>query len=468
MPFEVDVVVIGAGPAGMTAAAAAVGAGGSVVVLDEQAEPGGQIYRSIESVERDRPADMSFLGAAYGHGAAVAGAFRAVGCDYRPGSTVWQVGELGKGRRREVVYSRDGAAHRLSTKYLVIATGALERPVPIPGWTLPGVMTVGAVQSALKTSGVYPGGCLVLAGSGPLMLQLAAQLITAHVPVAAIVDTTPAGGLTRAFMHLPRALVAGAYLLKGWHLMRTVKRSGVPIYRGASHLAASGSDVVTGLTFQSGGREHSIDADVVALHEGLIPNTQLTRLLEVEHRWHARQRCFHPVLDKWGETSETGVYVAGDGGGIAGALAAERGGRITGLAIAQRLGHMAESGRDFIAEEVRLRRFVDHSIRPFLDTYYPAPKWIGRIGDDVTVCRCEEVTAGQIRAAVAQGCSGPNQAKAFLRCGMGPCQGRMCAATVTEVIAVAGDRQPAAVGSYRIRPPIKPVTLAEVAALDET
>lgn len=467
MSSEVDLVIIGAGPAGMAASAAAAGAGAKVVVLDEQAEPGGQIYRAIESVDRDRPADKSFLGAAYGHGTVVAGGFRAVGCDYRPGSMVWHVGGLGKGKRREVVYSRDGAAHRLSTRFLLIATGALERPVPIPGWTLPGVMTVGAVQSALKTSGVYPGGRLVLAGSGPLMLQLAAQLIAGHVPVSAIVDTTPSGGLGRAFWHLPRAMVAGEYLLKGWQLMRTVKRSGVPIHRGASHLAATGKDRVTGLSFRARGRDHQIDADVVALHEGLIPNTQLTRLLEVEHRWHARQRCFHPIADQWGETSESGVYVAGDGGGIGGALAAERGGRITGLAIAQRLGHLAESAVDIVAEEERLRRFVDHGIRPFLDSYYPAPDWIGHIADDVTVCRCEEVTAGQIRGAVAQGCSGPNQAKAFLRCGMGPCQGRMCGATVTDVIAAADGRHPSDVGSYRIRPPIKPVTLAEVASLDE-
>jgi NADPH-dependent 2,4-dienoyl-CoA reductase/sulfur reductase-like enzyme len=466
MSAEVDVVVIGAGPAGMAAAASAAGAGASVTVLDEQSEPGGQIYRSIESVDRDRPADLSFLGAAYAHGRKVASSFRAVSTDYRPGATVWQIGSLGKGKRRDVIVSQNGVASRISTRHVVIATGALERPVPIPGWTLPGVMTVGAVQSALKTSGVYPDGKLVLAGSGPLMLQLAAQLIVANVPIAAVVDTTPPGGLARAFFHLPFAFIGGETLLKGLQLRRAVLNSGVRIFPASSHLVAKGDGKLSSLSFTSAGSNITIDADVLALHEGVIPNTQLSRLVGAEHRWNDVQRCFHPETDQWGETSEPGIYVAGDGGGIAGGLAAERSGTITGLAIARRLDLMADSARDIVVEEQRLRRFVDSAIRPFLDRYYPAPSWIGGIADDVLLCRCEEVTAGQLREAMSHGCSGPNQAKSFLRCGMGPCQGRMCASSVTEVMAATSGSAPDEIGSFRIRPPIKPVTLAEVASLD--
>ncbi len=466
MSTERDVVVIGAGPAGSAAAAAAAGAGASVTVLDEQPEPGGQIYRNIESVERRRPADLSFLGAAYAHGASVVGAFRAVRTDYRPGATVWHIGALSKGKRRDVVVSRNGVSETISARHVVIATGALERPVPIPGWTLPGVMTVGAVQSALKNAGVYPSGKLVLAGSGPLMLQLAAQLIAAHVPIEAIVDTTPPGGLARAFFHLPHAFIGGETLLKGLQLRRAVLKSGVPIYSGASHLAAHGEGKLSSLSFTSAGADHQIDADVVALHEGVIPNTQLSRLVDADHRWNDVQRCFHPVIDQWGETTVAGVYVAGDGGGIAGGLAAERSGRITGLAIARRLGLLGDSARDLVVEEQRLRRFIDSAIRGFLDRYYPAPDWIGSVADDVVLCRCEEVTAGQLREAMAHGCSGPNQAKSFLRCGMGPCQGRMCANSVTEVMAAGSGTAPGEVGSFRIRPPAKPVTLAEVASLD--
>ena len=326
-------------------------------------------------------------------------------------------------------------------------------------------MTVGAVQAALKAAGIYPAGRLVLAGSGPLLLQLAAQLIAARIPLAAIVGTTPPGAMNRAIFELPRAGLAAEYLLKGSRLLRTIRQSGVPFHRGASHLAVSGSDRATGLSFVAGGRLQAIDADLVALHEGVIPNTQLTRLVGARHHWEKWQRCFAPVLDQWGESSEAGIYVAGDGGGVAGARAAERSGTISGLAIAGRLGLISESERDLVVEEQRLRRFVDNSARRLLDRVYPAPDWIGSITDDVVVCRCEEVTAGQVRAVVADGCPGPNQAKAFLRCGMGPCQGRIWASVVSEVIAAAAGRPVANVGSYRVRPPIKPVSLGEMAAL---
>ena len=466
MDSQADVVVIGAGPAGMAAATSAAAVGAEVILLDEQPGPGGQIYRAIETVIRDRPADISFLGKAYGHGEAVVGAFRAVACDYRPHSTVWHIGENIKGRQREIIYSQKGESRRILTKYVVIATGALERPVPIPGWTIPGVMTAGAVQSALKTSGAYPRGQLILMGSGPLILQLAVQLIAANVPISAIVDTTPPGGFGRALFNMPRAFLAGQYLLEGLRFMRVVKRSNVPIYKGAVQLEVNGDETVRNISFYIGGQRFLIDCDVVALHEGVIPNTQLTRLLGVEHRWNFQQRCFHPVIDQWGETTDSGVYVVGDGGAIGGALAAELDGHIVGLTVSERLGLLSESARDLIVEEQRLRGFINRSIRPFLDDFYPAPDWIGGIKDEVLACRCEEITAGQIRSVVRMGCSGPNHAKAFLRCGMGPCQGRMCASTVTDIIAKENGKEPFEVGSFRIRPPIKPITLRELANLN--
>ncbi len=465
MRSETDIAIIGTGPAGMAAARGAAAHGAHVTIVDEQAEPGGQIYKAIETVRRTRPADLTFLGKAYADGAAAVDAFRAVPTDYRASATVWHIGQTERGCR-DVIYSAGGRAFRLSARYLVIATGALERPVPVPGWTLPGVLSAGAVQSALKSSGVYPSGRFVLAGSGPLMLQLAAQLVAARIPVSAIVDTAPPGGLSRTIWHLPRALLAPDYLCKGWVLLRAVRRSGVPVYHGASHLAVTGRNQATGVAFQAQGRAWRLEADVVALHEGVIPNTQLTRLIGSAHQWDHRQRAFRPVTGQWGETSFPDVHVAGDGGGIAGAAAAERSGLIVGTRLAQLLGLIGESERDLTVEELRLRRLADLNIRPFLDSLYPAPDWGGMIGDDVVVCRCEEITARQIRAAVTEGASGPNQVKAFLRCGMGPCQGRMCASTVTDVISAAGNRSPATVGSYHVRPPIKPVSLGEVAALE--
>ncbi|MEQ8393825.1 NAD(P)/FAD-dependent oxidoreductase [Thalassobaculum sp.] len=463
-----DLVIIGAGPAGLAAAAEARDHELDAVMLDEQPEPGGQIYRSVARVAERRPADLGFLGADYAHGASLVDA--ASGIDRRQGATVWQIGPTANDGTREVIWSRDGRAQRVSGRTVLIATGAMERPVPIPGWTLPGVTTVGAVQVSLKQAAIYPAGRLVIAGSGPLPLLLAEQLRAARIPVAAIIDTTPPGRLTAAMAHVPMAaLGAPDTLCKGLALLRARDRSGVPVWRDAFGLRAeAGPDgAVAAVRFRSAsGEEERIEADVLALHEGVVPNPQLTRLVGAEHRWHAVQRCFHPVTDPWGETTVAGVFVAGDGGGILGARAAEGSGRLAALAVARRLGRLNESAQEFQAARWQMRRLGDRALRRLLDALYPAPDWIAAPDDDAVVCRCEEITAAQLRA-VAGHTAGPNQAKAYLRCGMGPCQGRLCGLTVTEMIARAQGTTPAQTGYYRIRAPIKPVTVDELASLSE-
>ncbi|MED5300470.1 MAG: FAD-dependent oxidoreductase, partial [Pseudomonadota bacterium] len=202
MTVDVDVVVIGAGPAGMSCSGVLAQHNVNVVVLDEQNAPGGQIYKNIEGVTEKRAADLDFLGKSYAEGIEIANRFRAEDIDYRPGSSVWQISSSVIGKRRELIYSSGGKSQKLMAKYIVLATGAIERPIPVPGWTLPGVMTAGALQSLLKTSAVYPTGKLVIAGSGPLTLQLISQLMDANIEIAAFVDTTPAGSLFRAAFHL--------------------------------------------------------------------------------------------------------------------------------------------------------------------------------------------------------------------------------------------------------------------------
>lgn len=459
-----DLLIVGAGPAGLAAAQALGDAGLDAVLLDEQSEPGGQIYRSIRTVMRERPADLSFLGLDYARGAALADGASMV--DYRPGSTVWQISERGRGGVREVIYSQNGRATRISAKNVLLATGAMERPVPIPGWTLPGVTTVGALQILLKSSRLYHSGRVVLVGSGPLMLQFCAQCVAANLPIAAIVDTGPTDTLNRA-IQVPHGLVLGAeYVAKGLELRKRVANSGIPIYAGANNPRVLGDDQASGVAFDINGIPYELEADLVALHEGVIANTQMTRLVGADHRWNDRQRCFEPVLSPAGETSAAGVFVAGDGGGILGARAAARTGRITGLSIAEKVGRIGEAERDIKAELDRFLLIADKAARSLLDNLFPPPNWLRAPADEVVVCRCEAVSAGQIRAAVADGSTGPNQTKAWLRCGMGPCQGRMCANTVTEIISAAREEDPGEVGQYRVRPPAKPVTLSEIAALD--
>ncbi|MDB5810823.1 MAG: opine oxidase subunit, partial [Betaproteobacteria bacterium] len=184
MSTAIDLLIVGAGPAGLAAATTSAALGLRTVVVDEQAEPGGQIYRSIESVSARRPAHLKLLGADYAAGLELVKRFRASGADYLPLTTVWQIDS-----ERNVFTRSNGRAARVTAKRILVATGAMERPVPVPGWTLPGVMTCGAAQTLLKASGAVPEGRCVLAGAGPLLFLAAVQLVRAGVKPAAVIET---------------------------------------------------------------------------------------------------------------------------------------------------------------------------------------------------------------------------------------------------------------------------------------
>jgi NADPH-dependent 2,4-dienoyl-CoA reductase/sulfur reductase-like enzyme len=193
---------------------------------------------------------------------------------------------------------------------------------------------------------------------------------------------------------------------------------------------------------------------------------QISRALGIDHQWNDEQRCWQPRLDEWGQTGIEGISVAGDSGGIMGALAAVHHSRIVALKAAEQLGKMDTSSclRRAATERRRLQHHL--AVRPFLDRLYAPSSEFLRPDDQTLVCRCEEVTAGAIRDFVRLGCLGPNQTKSFGRPGMGPCQGRFCGLTVSEIIAGERGVPVSEVGYYRIRPPIKPVSLGELASVE--
>jgi bacterioferritin-associated ferredoxin len=327
-------------------------------------------------------------------------------------------------------------------------------------------MSCGAAQILLTSSGLAARGPVVLAGTGPLFWLIAAQYLRAGAPIAALLDTTPRENWTAALPHLP-AFLASPYLAKGWRLLREVRRR-VKVIRAAS-LAALGDDRVSEVAWRdSGGAEHRLPVDTLLLHQGVAPNVNLALSIGCEHRWDATQICFRPVLDEWGASTVGGIAIAGDGAGIAGALAAEHRGRLAGLAAAHRLGRIdaVRLEREAATHRAALRR--EERGRPFLDLLYRPADALRNPEGDTIVCRCEEVTARQVLEAAALGCPGPNQLKSFLRCGMGPCQGRLCGLTVSELLAKARGISPAAIGYYRLRPPVKPITLEELASLPQS
>lgn len=461
MKEQYDLLIVGAGPAGMAAAIEATMHGLVAAVIDETSAPGGQIFRAIESNMVGNRRLLDLLGADYEAGGKLVAEFRQSGATYLPDTSLWRIDPDGW-----AAYSSDGASKMLKACHVLVATGAYERPVPIPGWTLPGVMTAGAAQILLKSGGYLPAGPTVLAGNGPLLLLVACQLLAAGCALEAVLETTGSTDYFRALRHLPRALGAPEYLAKGLAMRRTIRGAGVPMFSGVRGLSVVGKTVAEAVRFRVGGQEKEIAAKTILLHQGVIPNTQITRALECKHRWAEESRYWQPIVDAWGATSLATVHAAGDCAGIVGARASEAAGRLAALDIACRLDKFGHEERDRLATP--WRRSLRHHLlaRPLLDCLFRPTEDILLPENATTVCRCEDVCAGEIRAAAALGCAGPNQLKAFTRAGMGPCQGRLCGLPVAEIIAAESGKPVQDVGYYRIRPPIKPVTLEEIAAMD--
>lgn len=458
-----DLVVVGAGPAGLCAAARAAELGVNVLLVDENPAPGGQIYRAVKT---SPVADRAVLGEDYWRGGAIVSRLEKSAAAYAAGCTVWFLAaSVTEADMFELGLSLAGKARMLAARRVIIATGALERPFPVPGWTLPGVMTAGGAQIALKASGLIPEGRTVIAGSGPLLYLLAGQLSAAGAQIAAVVDTTPSANWRSALTLLPDFMLS-PYLAKGLKLMLAARRR-LRFIRSVTGLSVQGKDKVSALEVQRGGGSETISCDTVLLHQGVIPNVNLSNAAGCDHVFDDDQHAWVPKVDEWFGSSVVGIAIAGDGAGIGGAESAALRGEIAALEAARVLGRLNQAARDGQAAPLKAELARRLRGRLFLDRLYrPAPQFLAPVDDATVVCRCEEVTAGQVRDASKRlGVTGPNQMKAFLRCGMGPCQGRLCGPTVVELIAQVRGAKLSEVGYYRLRPPVKPLTLGELAVL---
>jgi NADPH-dependent 2,4-dienoyl-CoA reductase/sulfur reductase-like enzyme len=455
---NVDLVIIGAGPAGMSAARRAAELGLVVLILDEQPTAGGQIYRNVD---RASAVQNNIIGTDYTHGLTLTKGLQHENITHVRGAVVWQIED---GTR--VAFTQNGTGALAVGKRILFATGALERPMPLPGWTMPGVMTAGAAQILLKQSGIA---CerAVLVGSGPLLYLIATQMVRAGVPPLALVETQTKRDLAKSMRHLGGALRGWTYLVKGLRLLWDLRHAGIPRHFGATCIAIEGDQAARAVTFDIGKSAYRIECDTVLLHHGVVPNTQAARSIDIPHLWDHAQNCFVPECDAWGRSDVATVFIVGDGAGIGGAKAAAIAGEIAALEIAHDLEMMSGPARDAAARSLRKHLTTEQAVRPFIDAAYPP--YAGAIAplNETIICRCEEVTAGDIRRFAGLGCLGPNQVKAFGRSGMGPCQGRYCGLSVSQILAATNNISFDETGYYRIRPPLKPVTLGELAAMGE-
>ena len=446
-----DLIIIGCGPAGMAAARTAAEAGLRVLILDEARRAGGQIYRNV-SVDA-----APWLGPDYRAGAALVSALEHPNIRSEFAATVWRIEAGGR-----VIWSQNGASQISTAPHILLAGGAQERPTPFPGWTLPGVMSAGAAQILMKTAGLLPRDA-VLAGSGPLLYLIAAQMIDAGTPPKALVETQSSAMMLRALPHFPRALLALPLLLKGLGLLQKIRKAGVRRHTGAKDFAATthGSDIR--FAFSAKGQRHQIDTPLLLTHQGVVPATHTSRAAGVAHLWNDAQQALQPVTDGWGRTNQPHIHIAGDGAGIAGADAAQAAGALAALDILHLSGRISQDTRAQRAAAPHAAWVRARALRPFLDAAYaPLPEILAPAGDTI-VCRCEEITAAEIRQSVTEGANGPRQVKTATRAGMGPCQGRMCEGPTRGILAACGITPAPA----RIRTPIKPVTLGELSQLQE-
>jgi glycine/D-amino acid oxidase-like deaminating enzyme len=458
-----DVVVVGAGPGGLRAAETARLGGATVLVIDERPGPGGQYFKQPASAAAvpldgvDRQARQ---------GAILVARVQALGAEFLNEALVWGAfRDAGGGI--ELATIQRGRAGIVRPRMLIVATGAYERPVVVPGWTLPGVVTTGACQTLLRSYGVSPGRRVLVAGNGPLNLQVASELLRGGADVIAIAETAPApwtrpGRSLALWLAAPELAASGlvtiARLARGrvrllWgHVLRRIEGNGRVERAILSRRCPDGSALQ--------GRDVVVEADAVCMGYGFLPSNELPRLLGCRHR-SVRAGSPHAEVerDEDGSTSLADVFVIGEAGGFGGAHIAMAQGQLAGAEAARRLGlptwdAAARARRDL----ARHRRFQADLWRLF-----SAPD-LGLSGaeEDTLVCRCEAVTLGVLRNAVAdRRVADVPTLKRLTRAGMGRCQGRYCAPFLHEI--VEGGAPATELGFLAPQVPLRPTSLAAFA-----
>jgi len=422
-----DVMVLGAGPAGM---AAAIGIGARALLLDDQPAAGGQVFRAPP------PGLRAAANPDSRHGDRLRKALAASGATHLAQREVW----FAEPGFRLHAIGPDGPEVHEAPK-LILATGALEKIIPVPGWTLPGVIGLAAATVLLKAQGMLPGRRVVVAGTGPLLYAVAAAILKGGGEVAAVVDAASAGQWRGA---LPAMLAQPALLVRGAAWRARLAAARVPVLHGHAVTALHGQAALASVEVAplAGGAPRRIAADACTLGHGLTPDTSITRLIGARHVFRAEAGGWIAETDASLATSIPGLFVAGDAAGIAGAAAAEARGRRAGLAALGRTVPPPSRAERFGAAMAALMR--------------PPDALAAAIPPETVICRCEGVTRAAVDAAIEAGARDANQAKNWTRCGMGPCQARLCGEALSELVALRhGGRE--AVGMLTGRAPLRPV-----------
>lgn len=463
-----DVLVVGGGPGGLAAAAAAAETGAEVVLADERPKLGGQYFKQpSDAFDVDEPA----LDAQYRRGRDLIRRAERAGVLVEKGVQIW-----GATSPHELLAVADGRALALRPRRLVLATGAYERGVPLPGWTLPGFMATGAAQTLMRAYQVLPGRRVLVSGNGPLNVQVAAELAQAGATVVALCEVARAASPARGVALARMALAAPDLMRDGLKYVRTLRRARVPMLFGFSVVRAEGDDKVERAVvarLDDDGHavpdsERAFDVDAVCVGFGFLPSNELARTLGVEHIFDPVHGQLAAVRDAAGKTTVEDVWVVGDGGGTGGARLAQAVGLLAGLDVARSLGRSLTSSLEREGRRAERSRRGNERFQRALGSLYAAPRLTDQLADPETlICRCEAVSLRAVDAAFVPGAASIGAVKRVTRAGMGRCQGRYCGPVLAEIAARRSGRPLDEDAWFAPAPPFKPLPVDLVAAATE-
>jgi NADPH-dependent 2,4-dienoyl-CoA reductase/sulfur reductase-like enzyme len=460
MVEQVELLVIGGGPGGLSAALAAAPLGASVTLVDAYTHPGGQYYRQLpgrlvsQSTSHQR------------QGQALISKVHEAGVRLLSGTTVSSLSP-----DRTLLCSDAHSAFLLRASAVIIASGAYERPVPFPGWTLPGVLMTGGIQTLLYQH-VLPGSRVLLAGTGPLQLVVAKKLLDAGAEVAAVLEGSRLPG--KALPHAAALWGQWERMLEGAQSLGVLLAHGVPYRSGWGILAARGEHAVTGALIARldrdwrpiKGSEQEIACDTIGISFGLTPFNTLSKLAGAQQAWRPDLGGEIPIRDEYFETSLPGIYAVGDGAGIGGFRLSELEGQLAGLRAAAQLGYGKDAAETAI-QQVRLRIKRERRFQHLYSTSFTPGTGVFELAqDDTLVCRCEGITYGRLREFIQHGSRSTQEVKNGLRTCMGECQGRMCHQAVLHILSRLSGKTIDELGLFSARPPVFPLSIGNLATLE--
>jgi thioredoxin reductase len=459
--MEPDILVVGGGAGGLNAARSAALAGARVVLVDDRPLPGGQYYKQplgITALASEHAGDPQFAG-----GRALIEATEAAGVAMLRGARVW-----GAFEPLELMISDASGSRSCKPKRLIVATGAYERGLPIPGWTLPGVMTTGAAQTLLRSYRVLAAKRVLIAGNGPLNFQVALELARAGAEIAAVVELAPRASF-RDLSALGAMLAsAPALAWRGASYLIELKRRGIPVIYGrvvTELVAAPGgiSALIKRWPLQQAEAGHRLEADAVCMGYGFMPSNEIPRALGCAHRFDRERGHLVTERDSDQRTSVPEVYAVGDCTGLGGAPAAEAEGIIAGIAAARSLGLMRGGAAEASEARVRSALARHRRFQAGLWRLFQAERPVLELATAETViCRCEELSLGEIEAELQPGFASVGALKRRTRSGMGRCQGRYCGPILAGLSADREQRALDEGGHWAPRPPVAPIPIADI------